>query len=211
MRREQPASREVGLPTTVFSQSPHHVLHVHDGIVHDFTQSNRQSTQRHGIERDAEGPQDQHRTQERQRNRRQADDDGAPLKQEGDQNQRDQDTADDNRHVEVADGPLDKGGLLEERCVKRDAFRYGILKFGNRFFDIGRNGQRVEERLLVNQHQHAGLAVDRGISWFIGGSDPDLRNVSQRNRHSTIHGDRHRGQVFHGFDLRSLPDGKPLV
>ncbi len=79
-----------GRQLRVFAEPAHDVLDVDDRVVDELANRNRQSTEAHAVERQAEPIERDHRREQRQRQREQRDRRGSEVHQKHDDDQDDQ-------------------------------------------------------------------------------------------------------------------------
>ena len=195
----------------ILVKSSQHILHVHDRVIDDFAQRDRQSAEGHRIQRSPASQQHEDRPQQRERDRRQADEHHAPVVQEGDQNDGHEHAAEHQGRTEIADRSLNERGLTKQGGMQRDTRRERGLKFLQRRLDRCRDRQRVEIRLFVNDEQYATTAIDCRTPHAIGGTETHIGHMPQRQRDAVANRDRHRRQIVRSFQPRALPNRQTLI
>jgi hypothetical protein len=99
----------------VFLKPSQDVFDVDDGVIDEFANRNRQTAERHGVDRQPEILEHENRDQDRDRDRGQRDDGRAPVHEEQDQDDGDDGCGFQQHDLDVADrgfdGPVRQAGL----------------------------------------------------------------------------------------------------
>ncbi|MNX79392.1 hypothetical protein D3C86_1110210 [compost metagenome] len=173
--------RRRGVHGTPLFQPPQDVLHIHHGVIDQFSDCDGQPTQRHHVDGLTEQMECQRRNGEGQGDGDQRNGGGARAQQERKQDDRHHDRAIPQRLHDVADGGFDEVRLTEQDPRRGKAGRHPLLQLGKGLFEIVRQFDGVGGRLLLHADDHCGLSVEASISAFYRCGMADIRNLLKQH------------------------------
>ncbi len=150
----------------VLLQPAKDVFHIHDGIVHQFPDGNRQPAERHGVDAQSKIVHSQDCGDERERNGSQTDERRAEIPQKQKQNDSHEDATFNQRPLYVANRPLDKVSLLESFGINRDIWGKGWFQAGQCCFNLAGDFEGIGVRLFLDGRHHGWLTVKAAVSTF---------------------------------------------
>ena len=140
----------------VLAQAPEHVLDVDDGVVDERSDGDRQTPQRHGVDRGAEGREGEDSGDQRGRQSERRDQGRAAVAEKEHQDEDDQDRPFDERLRDVADRDLDEVGLAEVLALEPDARRKRAFELGQPGVEGAGERERIRARLLLDREDDRG-------------------------------------------------------
>ena len=151
-------------------QTSENILDVDDRVVHDFAQSNDQSAQGDGIDRDAKPRKHDHGRQQRQRDGGQRYEGRADAAQQQDQHDGNQNATQGERMLHVVHGRLNERRWPVQPRVNFDPlFVQDRLHLGQGCFERSGGVHRVGAILARHRQEHARPPLDNSVA------EPGLR------------------------------------
>ena len=169
----------------ILAQAADDVLDVDDGIVDHDADRDDETGQDHRIERRAGVIQHEDAGHEREGNGQQADERGPPFEQEGDDNHRHEQAAEQQRRLQIVERDFDEIGRSENGRIDLH-FRQTGLNFFDRLFDALGGLERIGPRILFDDQEQAGLAVDDGFASHRPGFHDDIGDIAQHERRAVL-------------------------
>ena len=163
------------------SQTPVDVFNIHNGVVDQFPQRNRNPTKSHNVDRKFEITKDDRGDDNRHRNRNQRDHGRSHVQQKQDQNNDHQNGSVAQCVDHVADRGINKVTLLISHLQPNTLGRRD-LQFIDRRLDSVRNRSCVCPRLLLNRQDDSRKPVDRRIASLRLSNGFDFRHVLKQHR-----------------------------
>ena len=166
----------------VVAQAPQDVLHIDDGIVHEFADGDGETAERHRV--DGETQQREHRggRENRDGDGGERDQRGPQVHEEGEQHHRHHGHGLDQHRDHVAKRRLDEIRLAEQDVAGLDPVRQGGADFLERRLDLAGQTHGVDARLLLDGNHHRGIAHETAIAALGPRPEGDLGDLPQVDR-----------------------------
>ena len=180
-------------------------LQHHDGVVDEHSNSQRQPSERHDVERNIEAVHEQERRHHRERNRRGDDGRAAEIAQEQEQNADGEKAADHGRIAHFLDRLLDEMRLVEQHR-ELVARRELLLPLVEPRLHVARRRDGVGVTLLEDGDFDALLAVDARDLLALLVAHLDAGHVAQAHRRAVALGHDDLADLLDAVELVQGPD-----